>query len=322
MITVPALHHILYFVGINLFIVLSGYQIIKRRNVWVGWLLAIISIPSIYLLFKHEHPVLLMLAVIATTFTAMKVITVTESYKSQTLSLSFKQWTCFATAWAGMRAEPFERLGSPPLPDAWPMIRFGISRIIGGALLIVFAHFLNSYQLNDSLKYVLISTMLLIAFSLILHFGLLNISAGVWRLFGVNTYYLFRKPAKATSLSEFWSKRWNLAFSEMTSIIIFRPLKDKIDHQSALLLSFLFSGLLHELALSLPVNSGYGLPMIYFIIQAGVVLAEKKIISKTDHFLNNRIWSHIWVFFWLVLPAPLLFHVAFIKEIVWPLAGF
>jgi hypothetical protein len=38
-------------------------------------------------------------------------------------------------------------------------------------------------------------------------------------------------------------------------------------------------------------------------------------------FLKNRIIARAWVFFWLVIPMPLLFHEQFIKQIVWPLAG-
>jgi hypothetical protein len=87
------------------------------------------------------------------------------------------------------------------------------------------------------------------------------------------------------------------------------------------MLAFMFSGLLHELALSVPVNSGYGLPLLYFLIQGSVVLFEKLLISRKVRFLQNRVIAAIWIFFWLVVPMPLLFHPEFIKQIVWPLAG-
>jgi alginate O-acetyltransferase complex protein AlgI len=85
--------------------------------------------------------------------------------------------------------------------------------------------------------------------------------------------------------------------------------------------SFIFSGLLHELALSVPVNSGYGLPTAYFVIQGTLVLPEKVLADHNIKFLQNKIIARVWVFFWLVVPMPLLFHEAFIKQIVWPLAG-
>jgi len=302
-------------------VLLLGYVLVKHKMVFGGWLLMIAAILAAYFIFLHDHPIIRMLSIIATTFSAMKVIAVTESYKNKPLTLSFKQWFTFAGGWAGMRAEPFEKLGGAPAPGGWPMVRMGTTRVLAGLLLIFIGHKLLLLNLNNDLLYVMVSACLLIGLSLILHFGMLSISAGMWRFSGVNTYLLFRQPAKATSLTEFWSKRWNIAFSEMTSVAIFRPLKNKIGPAAALMLAFIFSGLLHEFALSVPVNAGYGLPMIYFVIQGSVVLFEKLLISRKVKFLQNGIVASVWVFFWLVIPMPLLFHPEFIKQIVWPLAG-
>ncbi|MBD1366332.1 hypothetical protein IDJ77_21140 [Mucilaginibacter sp. ZT4R22] len=313
--------HLLYFALINLAIVSVGYNFLEKQLLLAGWAMLVVSIAGVYIIFINEHPILKMLAIIATTFSGMKVIAVTEGYKNRPLTLSFKQWLTYAIGWVGMRAQPFETLGQPALPNAWPMVRFGISRIIAGALLILLAHWLVALQLNGSLTYYLVTPILLVALSLILHFGLLSISAGMWRFSGVNTYYLFRQPAKALSLTELWSKRWNIAFSEMTSVAIFRPLKSKTGVAVALMVSFIFSGLLHELALSLPVNSGYGLPTLYFVIQGLLVLVEKLMASRGILFLKNKVIARLWVFFWLIVPMPLLFHGQFIRQIVWPMVG-
>nr|WP_294949445.1 MBOAT family protein [uncultured Mucilaginibacter sp.] len=313
--------HLLCFVLINLAVVLIGYVFIKQKLVFAGWLMLAGSITGVYYLFINEHPILRMLTIIATTFSGMKVIAVAEGYKHKPLTLTFKQWLTYAIGWVGMRAQPFETLGEKALPGAWPMVRFGISRVIAGALLIVLAHGIVRLHLNGELTCMLVTPILLAALSLILHFGLLGISAGMWRFSGVNTYYLFRQPAKALSLTELWSKRWNVAFSEMTSVAIFRPLKSKVGAVVALMVSFIFSGLLHELALSLPVNSGYGLPTLYFVIQGLLVLVEKLLAGKGILFLKNKWVARMWVFFWLIVPMPLLFHEQFIKQIVWPMAG-
>lgn len=312
---------ILCFAVINLAIILLGYIFIKHNLLWQSWLMLITGILIIYLIFIHAHPIIKMLAIIATTFMGMKVVAVAQRYHGKPLTLKFNQWLAFAIGWAGMRAQPFERLGQPALPNAREMILFGISRVIAGGLLIALAHYIVLLPVDPSLIKVGVSIMLLIALSLILHFGLLSISAGTWRLSGVNTYLLFKQPARATSLTQFWSKRWNLAFSEMTSITIFRPLKAKIGNAGALMLAFGFSGLLHELALSLPVNSGYGLPLLYFIIQGTLVLVEKVLINNQVAFLQHQVWGRVWTFFWLAVPMPLLFHTEFIKQIVWPLVG-
>lgn len=313
--------HLLYCSLINLLLVLLGFVFLQRRIVLPSWILFVLSLTSVYLIIQSEHPIIKMLGLIATTFTAMKVIAVCEDYKRKTLNLSFKQWFVFATGWAGMRAQPFETLGGKPLPDAWLLIRVGISRVIIGTLLILLAHGVILLHLDNDLTYILVSLILLVGFSLILHFGLLSISAGGWRLLGANTYLLFKSPVKSMSLSEFWSRRWNVAFSEMTSIAIFRPLRNKVGNATALMTGFAFSGLLHELALSVPVNSGYGLPMLYFIIQGVMVLLEKILLINKVVFLNSNILARVWTLFWVIAPAPLLFHAGFIKQIVWPLAG-
>ncbi|MET3980430.1 hypothetical protein ABIB62_003031 [Mucilaginibacter sp. UYP25] len=313
--------HLVCFGFINLVVILVGYLFLKYKMVWAGWLMLVVSILTIYLLFLYEQPILRMLAIIATTFSCMKVIAVTEGYKNKPVTLSFKQWITYAIGWVGMRAEPFETLGAPALPNAWPMVRFGISRVLFGAMLIGLAHFIVAQHINPGIIYILVSILLLVGFSLVLHFGLLGISAGMWRFSGVNTYYLFRQPAKALSLTELWSKRWNIAFSEMTSIAIFRPLKSKVGGAVALMIAFIFSGLLHELALSVPVNSGYGLPTLYFVLQGLLVLVEKFFTLKKITLLQNKVIARIWVFFWLVVPMPLLFHAQFLKLVVWPLAG-
>lgn len=312
---------LLCFLGLNTVITLLGYWLIKNQMIALSWLVMALSIAGIYLIFRHQHPIVMMLAVIAITFTAMKIIAVAEGYKGKRLTLSFKQWLVFAGGWAGMRAQPFETLGGPPIAGAWPMIRFGVSRVAFGAILIGLAHLIVNLQLDHQFTYICVSIILLVGLSLILHFGFLSISAGMYRLQGVNTYLLFRQPATATSLTEFWSKRWNIAFSEMTSVAIFRPLKNKFGAAAALMLAFAFSGLLHELALSLPVNAGYGLPMLYFMLHGVLVLFEKWLTLRRVKFLQHPIWAHVWVFFWLVIPMPLLFHTAFINHVIWPLAG-
>lgn len=279
--------HIMYFALINLLMVLTGYLILKKQLIALSWLMLILGVAIVNLIFATYHPILRMLAIIATTFTGMKVIAVTESYRGKPLTLTFKQWAVYAIGWMGMRAQPFETLGQPALSGAWPMIRFGISRVVAGGGLIALAHLLMQLNLNADLIHVLVSLLLLVGFSLMLHFGLLSISAGSWRLSGVNTYLLFRQPIKATSLTEFWSKRWNIAFSEMTSVAIFRPVKKWGGSATALMAAFIFSGLLHELALSVPVNGGYGLPTLYFIIQGAVVLAEKAMTLNKIRMLQH-----------------------------------
>ena len=312
---------IFYFVLINIFTILAGYVCVRKSMVLQSWLLLFLSVLIVYFLFIDTHAILRMFGLITTAFTGMKVVSATAGYQRKIIKLTFKQWLFFSLTWAGMKADLFETLGNKPLPDGNRLIRFGLNRIFFGLLLVFAAHGIVLLHLNPDMRYVLVSMILLTAFSLILHFGLLNISAGIWRFLGVNTYPLFNEPLKATSLTEFWSKRWNVAFSEMTSITIFRPLKDKAGSGPALMIAFMFSGLLHELAISVPVKSGYGLPMLYFMIHGSVVFVEKMLFRKNILFLQNKFFAKLWVIFWLIVPVPLLFHDRFLQEIIWPLAG-
>ena len=175
----PLLLQLSYFALMNLAVVLTGYVFIKKRLILLSWAMLVLSILVIHFIFLYEGPVIRMLAIIATTFTAMKVIAVAEGYKNKKLTLKFNQWVIFAIGWAGMRAQPFETLGEKPLPGAWQMTRFGVSRVIIGLLLILLAHKIVLLPLNHHITYILVSAVLLVGFSLALHFGLLGISAGM-----------------------------------------------------------------------------------------------------------------------------------------------
>ena len=52
----------------------------------------------------------------------------------------------------------------------------------------------------------------------------------------------------------------------MTAIAIYQPMVRVAGRGPALVTSFLGSGLLHELAISLPVRAGFGLPFAYFTL--------------------------------------------------------
>jgi hypothetical protein len=148
-----------------------------------------------------------------------------------------------------------------------------------------------------------------------------GVMAGGWRLAGVECRPLFRAPLAAPSLRAFWGRRWNLAFAEMTALIVYRPVARRLGTGLATAAAFLFSGLLHELAISAPVRAGYGLPLLYFALHGLLALAEQRL---EQHGMAVERWGwlgHVWTLGGLALPLPILFHPYFLRGVVWPLIG-
>ena len=311
-----------YSVLMIILVLLLGYVISKmklsRVAIPMSWLLVLVSILLIERITAEESPGFRMLSVIVVTLFSMKAVVTSETYKDEGSRLSFIQWLAFSAGWFGMRPKLFETLGKPALPGARPLILFGLSRIFIGLIILFSVRWIGIASQPAWLKYLLTASTLG-GISLILHFGMLNVSAGMWRLSGVNTTTLFRSPLSSTSLTEFWGRRWNLAFSEMTAIAIYRPLKGVAGVTFATVTAFLFSGLLHEMAISVPVMTGLGLPLIYFFIHGILMLLEKFMERKGMSISKNKIVGRTWVIFWLAAPMPILFHETFIKKIVWPL---
>ena len=315
----PAHINSLFFLLIGtLAIVCVGYGIIGMKNHalarLIAWMIAINATFFAHELTLEEAPGYRMLAIIMILFTSMKVI-VAHEYCIDHPVLTFKQWIAFALTWFGMNPGVFSRRAMNKKSQGMQLIRFGLSRIGIGLLLCLAVYFLSNSFTPSGLTTVLMTACLLAGLSLILHFGILNINSGIWNLLGVGTYALFKAPFRSLSLAEFWGRRWNFAFSEMTSIAVHRPLKKITNNKIATVVAFAFSGLLHELAISLPVNRGYGLPALYFVIQAIALLLEKKIQFK------SKTLNHVWVLFWLIVPIPLLFHRYFLEGIIWPIVS-
>ena len=174
-----------------------------------------------------------------------------------------------------MQPRLFASPAAGPLTGAAALIRRGLLHTVSGAVLVVLAR-LAWTGLDSRL---LASLLLLPGLSLMLHFGVCNIVAGAWRLRGVPCEALFRAPLRSQNLGEFWAKRWNVAFSEMTAIAVYRPLAARLGRGPALLSGFALSGLLHELAISVPVGAGFGLPLLYFLVHGGLVLAERRLVA-------------------------------------------
>jgi hypothetical protein len=314
--------------GLLLAILLAGLILTRLPPRWpartLAWLLTVGGTAGMERLCADEPAGVRMLALIAALLFGMKAIVGVESRIAGEAALSPVQWLLFAAAWPGMRPAIFRTLGGPPLRDSWATLLKGVVHLVIGAALIALAacvwHLWRS-ELSENVARIVATILLLPALSLVAHFGLFNVAAGLWRRFGVDARPLFRTPLLARSLSDFWGRRWNLAFSEMTAIGVYRPLSSALGKTTGMAGAFVCSGLLHEVAISLPVLWGFGLPSLYFVLHGSLVLLERRLERRGGGVATWGWLAHVWVLLWLAGPMAMLFHPPFLRGCIWPLIG-
>lgn len=153
---------------------------------------------------------------------------------------------------------------------------------------------------------------------LLLHFGLFHLLALTWQRAGIVARPVMQSPLLATSLGDFWGKRWNTAFSALARDLVFRPLARRGGIRRATVGVFLISGLIHDLVISLPAGGGFGLPTSYFLLQGVAVLFER---SRAGCALGLGRGRRGWLFVLLVTAGPAfwLFHPLFIRNVILPM---
>lgn len=309
---------VVYILAYVLMLLVVGYMLpfLNKRKIATmsAWVLAVVTVMVSVLVTWKSSPLLTMVLIVSLQLVSMKVVVAVETYNGDN-GLSWFQWLAFSLGWFGMRPGLFEKLPSTALAYDTLLIK-GLSRILIGYVFLLISAALERHEsLHD---FFLPQVSLLIGLSLMLHFGVLNLSAAFWRSSGVDVTELFRSPYRSKSLKEFWGARWNIAFSEMTALVAYRPLKRRLGVENAITVSFLFSGLLHEVAISIPARSGYGLPLLYFGIHALAMHLERKSFF-VQKIIAHNFFSRIWVMTLLILPMPILFHERFIAEVLVPL---
>lgn len=213
--------------------------------------------------------------------------------------------------WPGMNASRFLRprtVSAAPIPrQKWlaPLgkvltgatLLFGVARLATGPLL---AGWIG-----------------MVGLILMLHFGLFGLLALTWQRLGRPAPLLMQQPLLASSLSDFWGRRWNTAFHDLVATSLLPPLRTRFGLAFATLLIFLFSGLIHDAVISVPAGGGYGLPTLYFALQGAGQLLER---SHTGRRLGLRGGWRGRLLLFLVAAAPLsaLFHPPFVHRVILP----
>ena len=152
---------------------------------------------------------------------------------------------------------------------------------------------------------------------LLLHFGTFHLLSCAWRCGGVEARPLMASPLRAVSVAEFWGRRWNTAFRDLTHGFVFTPLRRRLGPPVAILAGFVGSGLVHDLVISLPARGGYGGPTSFFAIQGAALLMERSDAGRRLG-LGRGIRGRIFTAAVLLLPLPWLFHRAFVERVVVP----
>lgn len=213
--------------------------------------------------------------------------------------------------WPGMTLTPFQQKKEPQEEDGYLFVQGYLSALGGVSLFFLLAFFAE--LLGDST----LGFLGLIPFFLVLHFGYALLLPAALRLLSLPAPLLFDSPLRSLSLHEFWSVRWNRPFVEMNRVIFYEPAARFVGRRTALVLTFLASGLLHELGISYPAGGGWGLPTIYFLLHAALVSFEGPRGTRANAW--PKTFRFVWVMSCLLIPLPLLFPAPFRSALIIPL---
>jgi hypothetical protein len=274
-----------------------------------GWLALVLLPAATLLLVPADWPRwTLMWALAAALFAGVKWLTWRQRPPS-----AAPGWlhAAYLVAWPGLDAAGFlgPRDATPAPPREWlaasAKLALGMAVLVGGT------------RLAAAAPPYLVGWIGMIGLVMVLHFGAFHLISCAWRGAGVRARPLMSRPLAATSVTDFWGRRWNTAFRDLTHRFLFRPLARGLGPRTAILAGFAFSGLVHDLVISVPARGGYGGPTAFFALQGLAILAER---SRPGQRLGLGHGRRGWAFTMLVLALPVcgLFHPPFVLGIVLP----
>ncbi len=211
----------------------------------------------------------------------------------------------YTLLWPGMDTRPWMtgRTASP---------KPGIRTIIGALLKILFGTFLLWIVTPHIAMPLARAWVGMIGLIFLLHFGSFHLLALFWQSMSVAVVPIMQNPIGATTLTDFWGRRWNQAFRDLVYPVLFHPLARRLPPHAALWITYLISGLAHELVISVPAHGGYGLPTLYFLLQAFGIGMEKRFPLK--HPVVGWWRTHLFT----AAPAVILFHPPFVGRVMIP----
>jgi hypothetical protein len=283
---------------------------LSQASRWIGWL-PISVMPLIVISCRNLLPSwVFMWTLSLAIFVGLKWLT----WWSARARVHHPAWRSIAylLAWPGMDADAFldaQQRVPPPTSAAW--LWATLKTILGVILLWIAA---RSFPAKEPLLRGWVGMLGLI---LVLHFGSFHLIALVWQTFAVNAKPIMSSPLRSTSLAEFWGKRWNLGFRQLSYELVFRPLHRTIGAGAAGWVAFLASGLIHELVISLPARGGHGLPTTYFLLQGAGISVEHTRFGKRFG-LGRGVQGWLFMAVFVAGPVFWLFHPWFVLRVIVP----
>jgi len=289
----------------------DGACALRKTPSWPGWVPLLILPAVAGAAASHRQPWLFMWALAAAIYIGCKWLT---------------WWPCAATLpriplcrsaaylflWPGMDARSFLDASNPGRPPTMTNLLFALAKTFTGATLIWGVA--RRVPATDPLTAGWIGMLGLI---LLLHFGTFHLLALLWQRMGIPAQPIMRMPLAARSLAEFWSVRWNRGFNDLVHRHLFIPIRRHIGIPAATLLTFLASGLIHDLVISIPARAGYGLPTLYFLLQGIGILVERSSLGRRAG-LRRGIPGRLFALTIAAAPAYWLFHPAFVHRVFLP----
>ena len=275
----------------------AGPVLATVKRPWIrrilGWLMLVTVIIGADFVLADCDPILRMVGICSVLLGAMKGLVYAEWAGPEKLTLT--RYGIFALFWFGMDPASFKtrRRGLSWKHD----VRLGLLLMAVGTL---GAWWVWAMEWRHIL-------IMFVPMSLGFHFGALRVLKGGLRAAGFPVRTLFPNVLESQGIGDFWNRRWNVGYSQMMQRLVGRPVEAVAGANAGLMSVFIISGFLHELAITLPVRSGFGLPTAYFTLHGFLTLLEKK---------RGKPIGKILALLAVVLPLGLLFPPAFQTEVI------
>lgn len=255
-----------------------------------------------------------MIVIALAMFGVIKAITFSDYKRTARTRPTLRETFFWYCCWPGMNTSEFFSAPAagtaPPSRGEWTAAAaktsFGIAVLVGPA----------PYAIG--IQPLLGGWIAMLGIIFTMHFGAFHVIALAWRKAGRNVRPIMNAPILAQSLMDFWSHRWNLAFRDFARGFVLAPLTKWFSAPAAAFGCFVFSGIVHDIVISIPAGGGYGLPTAYFLFQ-GVAAAFERSKLGARLGLRRGIRGRAFTLLCTAGPAFWLFHPAFVYNVINPI---